>query len=256
MTDFVSWAIIALLVVLIVYATNKKLGSSLEKQNRQLRNVAAAGTAPATTVQPIQPAQPVQQVQPRAASAQPRRNSWLGWLVAAVAVAMVIGPAIWFFIRDQEPAATPVAEVTAPAPPKVEDLYPRSVMAGDEGWSEVVKIPAGSNVIWDRTENVSYAVITDRGKIYEYPRDPDGDTRTACEKHIWISEAVKSFRIRVLDAVDKEVKFKLTYYPYNEGGPCQGVKYKPPTAPAPPPPRVTTQGAPTRVGAPFSIAVI
>lgn len=98
--------------------------------------------------------------------------------------------------------------------------------------SPKILIRPGQQVVWDRRENAAYEVVIQTGESFGFPRDPDNDTRSACEKHAWIDKKTTSFQIRVTDPEIDEVGFDFTFSPYQKGGPCSGISYVPP-APSP-----------------------
>ncbi|OHA89871.1 MAG: hypothetical protein A2832_01900 [Candidatus Zambryskibacteria bacterium RIFCSPHIGHO2_01_FULL_44_22b] len=105
-------------------------------------------------------------------------------------------------------------------------------------WSSVIRVPVGQQFILDRRENVAYAIRTQSGNIVRFPQDPENDTRTACEKHVWIQEAVSSFQIIVTEPGVEEVSFDLAFTTYQRGGPCKipDNQVGPEVTPAPEPP--------------------
>lgn len=98
-------------------------------------------------------------------------------------------------------------------------------------WSPVIQFQLGQQVLWDRRENADYEVripVGDTWKTYQFPRDPEGDPRTPCERQVWIREHFTRFQMRVTDKEKEAATFDFVFSPYTPDGPC-GPKVVPVT---------------------------
>ena len=128
------------------------------------------------------------------------------------------GTATWRFPRTATVVVVLVVLVVL-LTPRVRAWFDGGI-AVDSGWSKVIRVPPGKQVVWERRHNVAYQIMTQSGRVYNFDRDPEEDTRTACERHVWIPEAATSFQIRVNDKEREETIFDLTFSPYVVDGPC------------------------------------
>lgn len=113
---------------------------------------------------------------------------------------------------DTSATTTPVAPLT---PIRSMDVVVTKEFSND------IPVPPGQMVLWESVEGVPFDILTPSGSTYPQPRRAANDTRTPCERMVWISEAASSFKVRIAqDAPENSMTFRIVYYPYRTGGPC------------------------------------
>ncbi len=153
------------------------------------------------------------------------KNNWkkiLKWLFVLSAVALTIYM-IWVIAvaYDKRSPATPARAPAASATsaPTTTGAEPDHVTARTGVWSPVTRITMDRQVLWDPARNVGFIIRTNSGEEYEYPRDPEGHRLTACERHVYIPEAVSSFQVKLIEG-EEPTALRLAWSKYTPGGPC------------------------------------
>ncbi|MBX4206507.1 hypothetical protein KW784_01850 [Candidatus Parcubacteria bacterium] len=104
----------------------------------------------------------------------------------------------------------------------------RSSITVTHDWSVPIEVPYNTSVTWEHRDNVAYEIQLWRGNalitVKSFPKNPEPDTRDACERFVWIKEGFNRFQIRLVDKEIKETIFDLSVRPYQRGGPCAGYQ--------------------------------